>query len=281
MTEAIGQARSFLFVPASRPERFAKALASGADCVVIDLEDAVAPADKDGARAYLAEGFGALTGAERSRLVVRINAPGTPWCDVDRAAVHGMASHGLAAVMLPKAESAEALAGWPAQLGCIPLVETVNGLAAADALAKAPGVLRLAFGFFDFQADAGMACEPDEAELMPVRLALVLASRRAGIAPPVDGVTAATGDPPQVTAAARRARRMGFSGKLCIHPAQVAAVHEAFQPDPEQLGWARRVLDAASTQSGAFMLEGRMVDAPVVALARQMLHWHAKSAFVI
>ncbi len=271
MTHKIAQACSFLFVPAARPERFAKALASGADAVVIDLEDAVAPEDKDAARHMLSGGFDALAPAERARLVVRINAAGTPWCDGDRALVQRLAAGGLAAVMLPKAESAQVLSGWPAGLGLVPLVESVDGLSATDDLAAAPGVLRLAFGNLDFQADAGMACEADEPELMPVRLALVLASRRAGIAPPVDGVTAATGDAPQVMAAAQRARRMGFGAKLCIHPAQVAPVHAAFTPDAAQLDWARRVLAAvAAGQGGAFRLDGRMVDAPVIRLAQRV-----------
>ena len=270
MTDTMAQARSFLFVPAARPERFGKALASGADGVVIDLEDAVAPEDKDAARHMLAGGFDALTPEERARLVVRVNAAGTPWHDGDRALVQRLAAGGLAAAMLPKAETAVALSGWPAGLGLMPLVETVEGLAATDELAAASGVLRLAFGNLDFQADAGMACEADEPELMPVRLALVLASRRAGIAPPVDGVTAATGDAPQVTAAAQRARRMGFGAKLCIHPAQVAAVHAAFTPDAAQLDWARRVLAASQGKGGAFRLDGRMVDAPVIRLAQRV-----------
>ncbi len=270
MTDMIAQARSFLFVPAARPERFAKALASGADAVIIDLEDAVAPEDKDAARHMLAGGFDALTPADRARLVVRINAAGTPWCDGDRTLVQRLGAGGLAAVMLPKAESVAALSGWPAGLGLLPLVESVEGLTATDELAAAPGVLRLAFGNLDFQADAGMACEADEPELMPVRLALVLASRRAGIAPPVDGITAATDDAPQVTAAAQRARRMGFGAKLCIHPAQVAPVHAAFTPDAAQLDWARRVLAAAQGQGGAFRLDGRMVDAPVIRLAQRV-----------
>ncbi len=271
MTDTIAQARSFLFVPAARPERFAKALASGADAVIIDLEDAVAPEDKDAARHMLAGGFDALGPADRARLVVRINAAGTPWCDGDRALVQRLAAGGLAAVMLPKAESVVALSDWPAGLGLMPLVETVAGLAATDVLAAAAGVLRLAVGNLDFQPDAGMACEADEPELVPVRLALVLASRRAGIAPPVDGVTAATGDAPQVSAAAQRARRMGFGGKLCIHPAQVQPVNAAFTPDDGQLDWARRVLAAAAAgQGGAFRVDGRMVDAPVIRLAQRV-----------
>lgn len=272
MTDLIAQARSFLFVPAVRPDRVAKALASGADAVIIDLEDAVDPGEKEAARHALAGAFGALDAPRRARLLVRVNAAGTPWFAGDVALVNELAAQGLAGVTVPKAESAAALAPFAPVLGLLPLVESVNGHAAALELARAPRVVRLAFGNLDFQADAGMACDgADEPELLPVRLDLVLASRRAGIAPPVDGVVASTGDAALITAAAHRARRLGFGGKLCIHPDQVAPVHAAFTPDPAQLDWARRVLAAARTQGGAFRLDGRMVDAPVIRLAQRVV----------
>ena len=272
MTDLIAQARSFLFVPAVRPDRVAKALASGADAVIIDLEDAVDPGEKEAARHALAGAFGALDAPRRARLLVRVNAAGTPWFAGDVALVNELAAQGLAGVTVPKAESAAALATFAPALGLLPLVESVNGHAAALELARAPRVVRLAFGNLDFQADAGMACDgADEPELLPVRLDLVLASRRAGIAPPVDGVVASTGDAALITAAAHRARRLGFGGKLCIHPDQVAPVHAAFTPDPAQLDWARRVLAAARTQGGAFRLDGRMVDAPVIRLAQRVV----------
>ena len=272
MTDLIAQARSFLFVPAVRPDRVAKALASGADAVIIDLEDAVDPGEKEAARHALAGAFGALDSPRRARLLVRVNAAGTPWFAGDVALVNELAAQGLAGVTVPKAESAAALATFAPALGLLPLVESVNGHAAALELARAPRVVRLAFGNLDFQADAGMACDgADEPELLPVRLDLVLASRRAGIAPPVDGVVASTGDAALITAAAHRARRLGFGGKLCIHPDQVAPVHAAFTPDPAQLDWARRVLAAARTQGGAFRLDGRMVDAPVIRLAQRVV----------
>jgi len=133
-------------------------------------------------------------------------------------------------------------------------------------------VLRLLFGHLDFQADAGLACGPDEAELVPVRLQIVLASRAAGLPAPIDGVTPDTTDMALVQGHAARALRGGFGGKLCIHPAQVPAVHAAFAPTSDQLQWARRVVDGAATAGGGvFALEGRMVDAPVVKLAQQTL----------
>lgn len=273
---AIARATTFLFVPATRPERIAKALASGAGAVVVDLEDAVAPDDKATARAALLAALPALAPAERARLLVRTNAAGTPWHRDDTEAVATCVAQGLAGAMVAKAESAEVLQAVARALGpeglLVPLVESNAGLDALDALAQAPQVLRLAFGHLDFQVDLGMECGPDEAELLPVRLALVRASRRAGLAAPVDGVTTATDDLARLADDTARSRRMGFGGKLCIHPAQVAPVQAAFAPQPAELAWAQRVLEAAPAHGGAvFRLDGRMVDAPVLALAARLV----------
>lgn len=272
-------ARSFLFVPANRPERYAKALASGAGAVIIDLEDAVPVGDKLTARTQLADGFAQLPPEQRARLLVRINAAGTPWHDDDLRLVAQLArngSGGLGGVVLPKAETAEALARVAAGVGpacaLLPLVESAAGLAVLDALAASPGVARLVFGNLDFQSDAGMACDADEAELVPVRLAVVLASRRAGLVAPVDGVTPGTGDMTQLQIDAARSRRGGFGAKLCIHPAQVAVVNAALGPSAAEVDWSRRVLEKSVTAGGGvFTLDGRMVDAPVLLLAQQVL----------
>lgn len=273
---AIARATTFLFVPATRPERIAKALASGAGAVVVDLEDAVAPDDKVAARTALLSAVQGLAPGERARLLVRTNAAGTPWHADDVAAVAACVAQGLAGAMVAKAESAGALQAVARALGpeglLVPLVESNAGLDALDTLARAPQVVRLAFGHLDFQMDLGMECGPDEAELLPVRLALVRASRRAGLAAPVDGVTTATDDLPRLQQDTARSRRMGFGGKLCIHPAQVAPVEAAFAPGPDELAWARRVLEAAPIHGGAvFRLDGRMVDAPVLALAARLV----------
>lgn len=272
----IASARSFLFVPANRPERFAKALASGADAVIIDLEDAVSPADKPAARGALAQAFVELPVSDRSRIVVRMNALGTPFHDDDLSLLKSLVAQGLAGVMVPKAETVPGLQRVADALGprcaLLPLIESVAGLDTADALAGGPQVLRLAFGNLDFQADLGLACGPDESELVPVRLAVVLASRRASLPPPVDGVTPGTQDMVQLQADASRARRGGFGAKLCIHPAQVAGVNAVFTPTPTELDWAQRVLAAfEAAGGGVFSLEGRMVDAPVVRLAQRTL----------
>ena len=275
----LAHATSWLFVPASRPERIAKALASGADAVIVDLEDAVAPADKDAARVALLQAIGSLTAPQRARLLVRINAPGTEWFDADVHALHTLCSQGCAGVVLPKAEDAAALALLAKAMGgqgvVVPIIESVWGLQNIDAIAQAPQVLSLAFGHLDFQVDAGMACAVDETELVPVRLAVVLASRRAQLAAPIDGVTVNTQDGSVVRADAERSVRGGFGGKLCIHPMQVAEVNAAYTPTDAQLQSAQQVLAAAdAAQGGVCVVNGRMVDAPVIALARKTVQRH-------
>ena len=216
MQAALASARSFLFVPADRPERYAKALASGADAVIIDLEDAIAPADKLAARQALVQALPSLSAAERARLLVRINAVGSVWHGDDLAALRNL---GPLAIMVPKAESDATLAQIAALMGpacpLLPLIESVAGLDAIDALAACPQVLRLVFGHLDFQADAGLACGVDESELVPVRLAIVLASRRAGLVAPVDGISPGTRDTAQLGLDAARSRRGGFGGCPC------------------------------------------------------------------
>ena len=268
-------ARSFLFVPGNRPERFDKALASQADMVIVDLEDAVPVADKAAARTALASAWKQWPVSQRTRVVVRINAAHTASHQDDLSWLARLPS--LTAVMLPKAEQTSDLtdvleaAGMPT-VALIPIVESAEGLANVDALARSPNVLRLAFGNLDFQADLGMACGTDEAELAPVRVAIVVASRRAGLAAPVDGVTTDTQDMARVQTDAARSLRFGFGAKLCIHPLQVAAVHTAFAPTAAQIDWAQRVLQAeAAAGGGAFTVDGRMVDPPVLKLARQCL----------
>ncbi|QJY31638.1 CoA ester lyase [Diaphorobacter sp. JS3050] len=282
MTDSVRHACSFLFVPATQPERLPKALASGADLVIADWEDAVAPADKERARTALADALTALPAPQRARLLVRINSEATPWFAADLQALARLTAQGLAGAVVPKAERAQTLqavarAAGP-QAALVPLVESVAGLAAADALAAAPQVARLAFGHLDFQVDAGMACAEDEQELLPVRMALVLASRRAGLAAPIDGVTVDTRNPERMGRDAERARRMGFGGKLCIHPAQVPVLHAAFDPDEAAVTHAQRVRQALEQAGGGVcVLDGRMVDAPVLAQAEQTLLRHARA----
>jgi citrate lyase subunit beta/citryl-CoA lyase len=256
---------SLLFVPASRPERYAKALGAGADAVIVDLEDAVAPADKDDARAALAAWLDPA-----HPVLVRINAADTQWFAAD---LELLARPGISGVVVPKAEHAgdvltASCAG--GGLPVLPLVESALGFGQRLALAHADHVERLIFGHIDFQADLDMRCSEDE--LLPFRVALVLASRLAGIAAPIDGVTTAIDDADLLQADALRARRLGFGGKLCIHPRQVAAVNRCFAPSEDEIAWARRVTAADAASGGAAVaVDGKMVDRPVVLRAQAIL----------
>lgn len=259
------QPRSYLFVPGDRPERIAKAHASGADAVIVDLEDAVAPANKVAARDAVA---GALDAAHP--VVLRINGADTAWfVDDARLAAHP----GVAAVMLPKAASAEPVAALRAASSGKPvlaLVESAAGMANVAALAATAGVARLVFGSIDFQLDLDIA--DDDLALLAFRSQLVLASRLANLPAPVDGVTTAFDDIARIELEARRARSLGFGAKLCIHPRQVQTVNRAFSPSEDELAWAQRVVDAAAAAGGAAVaVDGKMVDVPVLARARRLL----------
>jgi len=153
----------------------------------------------------------------------------------------------------------------------LPLVESAAGLAGLPALAAAPGVLRLAFGSIDLQVDLGLK-DATEDELLPFRLQLVLASRLAGIGAPLDGVSTAIDDEARLVQDVQRARRLGFAGKLCIHPRQVAVVNQGLAPSAAELDWARRVLAAAGSAGGAAVaVDGKMVDKPVLLRAEALL----------
>jgi len=248
-----------LFVPGDRPERFAKAAAAGADAVIVDLEDAVAAEAKQAARAALRSDFGA------GPVLVRVNAIGTPWHEADMAALAGK---GFAAVMVPKAEGSEAFATLCAKaaMPVIALVESARGLAEARRIAGLPNLARLAFGSIDFCADLG--CAHSREALLAARSELVLASRLAGLAAPIDGVTTAIGDGAQISGDARHARDLGFGGKLCIHPRQIEAIRAGFAPDEAEILWARKVL---ASGDGAAAVDGAMVDEPVRIRARAIL----------
>jgi citrate lyase subunit beta/citryl-CoA lyase len=277
LSSPLALARSFLFVPGHRPERFAKALASGADAVIIDLEDAVPLDAKLAARAALMAAWPDFDLAQRARLLVHVNPFGTPWHQADLSAVASLS--GLGAVMLPKAESPEQIAHavQTSGLPVLPLIESAEGLGQMDCMARSPGVLRLVLGHIDLQADLGLSCGPDEAELAPVRLALVVASRRAGLPSPVDGVTTATTNAEVLARDAQRSRRFGMGAKLCIHPAQVDGVHQALAPTEAECDWARRVLAAeVAAGGGAFSVDGKMVDPPVLLLARKLLQLYER-----
>jgi citrate lyase subunit beta/citryl-CoA lyase len=258
--------RSYLFVPGNRPERFEKARASGADAVIFDLEDAVQPQEKPSARDVVLEHMDAVRPA-----FVRINAADTEWFNNDIAAI---ANHpGVAGIVLPKAETREhieaVLAHAHPSLTILPIVETARGFANLTLLCGAPRVHRIVFGTLDFQIDLNV--EGDGEELDMFRSQIVLASRLAGLATPVDGVSTVLDDPVAIESAARRGRRFGFGAKLCIHPKQIDAVHRAYAWTAAELAWAERVLQAVETSAGAAVaVDGKMVDLPVILKARRM-----------
>lgn len=259
-------ARSYLFVPADRPERYVKALGAGAGAVIVDLEDAVAPGAKAGAR----EALLAWLPTAPAPVLVRVNAAETEWFG-DDLAVCGHPS--VAGIVLPKAERRASLAHASAIAAgkrLYPLVETAAGFDAMRTLAGAPGVERLMFGSIDFQVDLGIGGEGDE--LLYFRSQMVLVSRLAGLRAPVDGVCTAIDDPPQLRADADRARKLGFGAKLCIHPKQVHEVNAAFAPRDAEVDWARRVLEAAARAGGAAVaVDGKMIDRPVMLRAQAIL----------
>jgi len=262
--------RSALFVPASRAERIPKALAAGADAVIVDLEDAVEHLAKASAREALCDFLGTH---RQTRLWVRINDASTSWHDDDLKACRGQP--GVAGILLPKAESL-AQVRHVAQTGLpvIPIIETARGLLNAAEVAATPGVARLAFGSLDYGLDMGLTPDSPGAEtvLDHARVQVLLHTRSAGLAPALDGVHAGVQDQAGLALAAGRAQQMGFGGMLCIHPTQVPVIHAAFVPAQEELAWARRVVAThRETASGTFMLDGRMVDAPVIARARLVL----------
>lgn len=263
-------ARSWLFVPATRPERFAKAAHSGADRVILDLEDAVAPAEKrDVCRALL--------GATLPRAVplyLRVNGYGTPWFEDDLAMA---ARLGFAGILLPKADSgdqvARAAAALPSSQHLVPIIETAAGLWNVLEVAKGSRVERLAFGAVDFELDSGMR---DEGGVLAyARSRVVVASRVACVAPPIDSVSLSIDDSAAITEDALRGRRFGFAGKLAIHPRQIEPINRVFQPSDVDVEWARGLLEAMAALSpsdhAAFSYRGTMVDRPVIERARRIL----------
>lgn len=260
----VTSARSLLFVPGSRPDRFYKASVTEADGIILDLEDAVAEKDKNSARENVHEWL-----AAGGRGVVRINGADTPWHseDVQMAAEHGCP------VMLPKAETLSELVALRSSLRdgteIIPLIETALGILRSYSVCLAPGVVRVAFGNVDFAAQLGIDNE-DATALLTARTQIVLASAAAGIAGPFDGVTTDLVNIDRTSRDAKHAASLGFTGKLCVHPRQIAAVHPSFTPAEHELDRARDILET-SKDGNAVALDGEMIDRPVIEQARRLL----------
>lgn len=275
-------ARSLLFVPGNQPQRVEKALASCADAVIIDLEDAVPAADKRRAR----ETAGAALG-RREAVFVRINGFDDPACFDDLEAI---VRPGLAGVVVPKVEAAQPLAtlDWlvtqlerragmkAGAVELLPLVETARGVEALPQVAAASGrIRRLSFGVADYSLDLGVDVGPGEDALSYIRSRLVHCSRAVGLEQPVDSVVVDIRDADRFRESAWRARRLGLFGKLCIHPDQVSLAHEVFAPTAAELARSRAIVDAWETAGGrgeaAITVNGEFVDGPIAARARRIL----------
>lgn len=260
---------SYLFVPASRPDRYAKALGSDADEVIIDLEDAVAADEKDSALEALIEAF--ESGLERPAYV-RINGAHSEWCSRDIAALSALSDSArtfLAGIILPEAESAadiERLADALGAVKIVALIESALGVANLRELARARGVTRLSMGAADLSFDLDV--EISSSTIDYVYAQMVIESRLAGLPGPVASPPFSITDTDAVAHDAKRLRALGATGQFAIHPAQLAPIHEGFQPSPDAITWARKVIDAAG---GASQVDGQMVDKPIQQRAARIL----------
>ena len=276
--------RSFLFAPGNHARRVEKALTLDADGVILDLEDAVAVSEKPGTRALVVE---ALQKPRQCLGYVRVNAIDTPFCFED---VEAVVQPGVDGLMLPKVETA-------AQLQCIdwlmtqferrrglaegamdllPIIETGRGVAGIEAICAAPSrVRRLAFGAGDYSLDMNLRWTRDEREMDHARASIVLASRAAGLEPPLDTVWIHLGEIDKLRASTEHARDMGFQGKFCIHPEQVGVVNEVFTPPQAEIDRAQRYVaafeEAEAAGAASIQVDGYFIDYPIVEKARRIL----------
>ena len=285
--------RSLFFVPGGEPKKLEKATSFGADTLLFDLEDSVSPPEKDRARELVAGRLreSDFAGAEPA---VRVNPPGTPYFDRDLEAV---VTAGASAIMLPKSERLEQLievasriadleargettAGKAVRL--IALVETAGGIARAVSLAEAsPRIDALCFGHADFSRDMGLsAADASRGVVFHARCALAIAARANGVAP-IDTVYLNVRDDEAFREDAKLGLGLGFEGKLCIHPRQVTIVNDVYTPTTEEIDYARRVLSASQQAEaegrGVFTVDGKMVDAPLIAAQRRVIDRAARA----
>ncbi|UZE25910.1 CoA ester lyase [Pseudomonas sp. B21-056] len=265
-------ARSALFVPGSRPERFAKALASGADIVIVDFEDAVEEALKAQARENLAA---FLTANPQASVVVRINAA-DHHMHTDDIKFCGRYP-GIAAVLLPKAETAEqVITAAECKKPIWPLIESAAGVSNLNEISGVWAVQRLTFGALDLALNLGVRASSAAAYRVfdQVRYQLLLNSTLHELEKPLDTVFPNIADSSGLSSFAQDARDLGFAGMLAIHPSQVEVIHQVFTPSASEIDWAKRVVEAASGAPGAFRLEGKMIDAPVIAEAERIVAFY-------
>lgn len=277
-------ARSFLYVPGDRPDMLAKAVGRGADALIVDLEDAVAPEAKATARETVARW---LTGKlpPLPHLWVRIN-PASPWQEDDLEAVVGphlsgvyapkVASPGEVAELAGRLEALETKAKVePGQILIAPLLESAAGILSATDIARCPRVSHLSIGEQDLAADLGMHPSEDRRELAPMRTQVVLASAAAGINPPIGPVEVNFRDLDSLRLSSEALRRMGYGGRTAIHPMQIPVINAAFTPTPEEVEAARAIVEQFDLMqqhgSGVGVHDGTMIDLAVVKRARRTL----------
>lgn len=276
--------RSLLFAPGNHARRVEKSLTLDADVVILDLEDAVAVAEKAATRATVVAAFQA---PRRALGYVRINAFDTPFCFDD---LQAMVAPGIDGIVLPKVESPSQLVAvdWAVSamerarglreggIDLVPIIETGRGITGLRDIARSgTRVRRLSFGAGDYTLDVGMRWTFGERELDHARTAIVVESRAAGLEPPVDTVFIHLGQPEALRRSAELARDLGFQGKLCIHPEQLGPVNETFTPTAEEVEKAERHVEAfeeaEAKGSASIQVDGYFIDYPIVEQARRTL----------
>jgi citrate lyase subunit beta/citryl-CoA lyase len=277
--------RSYLYVPADEEQRLGKAASRGADAIIADLEDSVAPSRKGVATDNTARWLAGESGAAVAERWVRVNHGELGIADI--AAVFG---RGLAGICLPKVSSGDEVrraselldalerrSGVPAQTTLLmPLIESATGLQALSDIAGAPRVQKLQIGELDLAADLGLEPGEDEAELAPLRSNVVVASVASGLLPPVGAVSPEFRDLDLLATSTRRLQRAGFLGRVAIHPAQLDVIHRCFAVSPDEVAAARALVERYNTAmadgSGVILGEdGRMVDEAVVRRSRRII----------
>ena len=276
--------RSLLFAPGNHARRVEKSLTLDADVVVLDLEDAVAVAEKAATREKVVAAFQ----TPRQALgYVRINAFDTPFCFEDLQAV---VARGIDGIVLPKVESPAQLVAvdWTiaalerarglaqGSIDLMPIIETGRGIAALRGIARSgTRVQRLSFGAGDYTLDVGMRWTREERELDHARASIVVESRAAGLEPPIDTVFIHLGEVDALRRSTELARDLGFQGKLCIHPEQLGPVNEVFTPSDDDVASSERYIaafeEAEARGSASIQVDGYFIDYPIVEKARRTL----------
>lgn len=276
--------RTYLFCPGNHPRKVEKVFNSGADVVILDLEDAVAIAEKPATRAVAVE---ALKLPRKCRGYVRVNAYDTEYCFGDISQIVGPWLDGI---VLPKLESVDDLRSidWMLsnlererglEVGAIdimPIIETARGQDAARDIARAgTRIKRLSFGAGDYTKDLGMEWSLGESELASMRAEMVVASRVGELEPPIDTVFIHIHEDDAFRASCDLVRDLGFQGKLCIHPGQISVANGAFTPTEEQVAFSRKVIDAfaeaEAAGSASIQIDGYFVDYPIVDKAQRVI----------